>query len=541
MVTAVGMGLFFWAQALMLMLHWVPVVTPIRALDPWMRRGRHALHVLRHYIAIVVAILGQNLVLAFLHSDIARIGGLEGGDAFAKHAVAYFKYSQRLLRMAFLVAACIAGEKFVVQQMALHFHSNHQLERIRRNNFAARCLAKMLAFFGIRFGSSGFGLSSPLASAKSPGSASGGGSAKVRLQRLGGQQEVIHRNSLYTGGLEHSMLIEESAESVEDLFLLSKQELLVLAGRLWDAMTVQRGRIPLLTMADVVQILGDLDDSAERFMDLLQKSGESDAGNDSSVGLTRNVFLKGIGERVYDDRQGILTCLTANSFIIKRIDEIAVYLAAFLGIYLSLGQLFDSGWIPAAIAVAMTFLHTELSRFGGAVESVISSLIFVLFCHPFDVGDVIAVEGAWYKVITIELSECLMLALPSNQLTLVKNCNLCDSFIANPSRSSDTTEAFTVPLLGEKCTSAQIRKLESLVHDFTGVHEADFVARSTRIIGIRMISHEILNIDFEVCLRGNLAEGRPKDLRMNNLMQFIREDALKIVGNLELAPVNWDY
>ena len=468
---------------------------------------------LRRYMAMAVSLFCMSTVLYVLVVPDAPAAQtatttdkqIEAAVAAAGN-VGWQLIAARCFRAAFVIALAVLLEKACIQHIAAYFHSQHYRERVERNNFAMHALHQLKKALHIRVGTN--------FKAKPK-------DRRVSLIRASGAKEAIRRDSIYTGGLDKQL----GTDTDGNLTTLSTESIAVMANAMFDAMAGPAREN--LVFENFVGLLPKGDD-APRFFAFL----DTDANGD----ISRKEWLEGITKRIFDEREMIIASLTANSAVIQRIDRLMLVVALLLSVFYWL-PIFDASLLQSITAIVSTALTLSF-LFESFVGGTVVSILFLLLTHPFDVGDVIVVEGVWYTIVDINLMESVLCG-PTNQLTYVSNTWLAECAISNHRRSVNISETITLPV-DTHVSSSQILHLEKLIQQYTMEHDREFLGGTdVHIAGIKIISADIMNVEVEFKYKGSLNEGPSKDVRLVGLMRFIKEQAIVQAG-IRLAPVNWD-
>lgn len=480
---------------------------PTDILEP-LHEGAKQLLGLRRYIAGAVSMLAMTAVVVLV------LGGanvVDDEEAALKKIFESAEWTAKCFKALTIISIVILVEKAAVQRIAAFFHSSHYRERVEQNNFAMHVMHKLKDALNVTLAS--------ILGGEQPGRRE----RKVSVIRASGVHEAVHRDSLYTGGLEKKLI---SDVDEEDLSGLSNESILAIANAMFDAL-VGIGGSDEVTYENFAALLSKGDDAAQFFAFL-------DIDDNGSV--SRKEWTDGITRRIFDERDMIVASLTANSSVIERIDRLMLAIALGLSPFYWL-PVFDAS-LTESLFTFVSALYAASFLFESAVSGTAMSMMFLLFTHPFDVGDVIVVEGTWYSVVDIGLAETVLCG-PTNQLTYVSNLWLADSIISNYRRSTNTVDTLSLPI-DTHCRADQILLLESLVVKYMQDEAArEWIAKEARINNLRIVSADIMNVDMEVRYRGSLMEGVSKDERWSGLMRFVRDRAIKQT-DLKLAPFNWD-
>lgn len=512
--------------------------------DPILQLGMIRLHGLRHYISLTNSFLACAVTFRFL----APLMGVHISST----------WTHKLIYSAVILSVCLLVEKMLVQQLAASFHSHNYRDRAERLGFALRTLGRLKNLCGVRISSRWY---FPTGSSSAPNTPSGGGrdaevtrpvvsnrTRQVTIMRSSGKKVTIRRDSILTGGLDKWAVKDAEDYSLDDLAQLVPEAVASLSSALFEAL-VPKKTINDATGGEAEEVVLKEDDLHQAFkQNNLGKEEEtfdevkrfwSILDPDCREELTREEWCRAVEARIYADHDAMVQSMTANSAILLRVDQIGVVTAMAIGTYYLLPIIEDS--LLNGLTTSFVFVMPLVYMVKTGIQKVAESIMFTLVTHPFDIGDIIHIDGQGYTVVGMDLTQTLLLHGPSNQLTFVENEWLANSAIINTRRSSDTTESITIPFDTSKCSSESIRAFEAdLLEYLQDEAWRDFLGDKCHISGIKIISREIMQVDLHLVFRGNLFEGKGRDARFNGVMKWIREVGIPKHG-LALGPVNWDY
>ncbi|KAL0266005.1 UNVERIFIED_CONTAM: hypothetical protein PYX00_011722 [Menopon gallinae] len=181
---------------------------------------------------------------------------------------------------------------------------------------------------------------------------------------------------------------------------------------------------------------------------------------DSDDQITEEEFVQAYTE-VFKEKQHIENALNMRDESLLRI-KVIMYVFFLISLGFAIAWLWD---IPTDVGTSVTgmvaFLLPMNFIFGSVLSEMFESLIFSLFIRPFDIGDLITVDGKVYKVINFGL---LYSRLELNgKIITVPNFIIRKTFVANLMLSKYTEETYILKLDYNSCRD----KLDALKERIT--------------------------------------------------------------------------
>ncbi|GAQ90635.1 mechanosensitive channel of small conductance [Klebsormidium nitens] len=167
--------------------------------------------------------------------------------------------------------------------------------------------------------------------------------------------------------------------------------------------------------------------------------------------------------QAFESEEGVVTCESFENWLINVVRErkaLALTLSDTKTAIRSLSRLLD--WVVGVIVVLMCLfvLNVNVQKllvvtsgsflaslfvFGNTCKTVFESIIFLFVTHPFDVSDIIRVDGQTYVVEEMQLLSTILLAA-DNSKVYYSNNQLALKVISNYYRSPDQIELIDLAL-----------------------------------------------------------------------------------------------
>ncbi|KAK9786905.1 hypothetical protein WJX73_008469, partial [Symbiochloris irregularis] len=209
----------------------------------------------------------------------------------------------------------------------------------------------------------------------------------------------------------------------------SKREALTLAHYIfWNVIPDYRGRF--ICLADVERLL-----SQEQAAAAL-KALDIDNDGKVSLGDMREAVLA-----IYKSRKNLALTLQDSKTVIAKLELIfgtVLHVLAFF-VYLIIFQVDINKVYVTLSSIILAFAFV----FGNNIRNLYESVIFLFVVHPYDVGDVLLIDGVWHQVEEIALTVTMVTRWDGVKLWF-PNVKLASGEVANVSRSNNRWEGFKV-------------------------------------------------------------------------------------------------
>lgn len=239
--------------------------------------------------------------------------------------------------------------------------------------------------------------------------------------------------------------------------------------------------------------------------------------------LTRSI------NALYEENEILARGLSDQAQIIMKLDGLLLFFCWMLIIILILGvfQVSLQGFIAAMGGIFALVLLVST----GTMKTAFESIIFVIFTHPFDVGDQIIIRGEILTVKEVGLWTSTFSG-PGNRLTYIANSRLRTEMIINTRRSPFQKETLTVHVL-PSTSSESFKNLDKLLAGFLKRNSKDFLPKAT-LSDFTILDKDNMRLRITVAHRGNFQNLDLKGARTRSFYLYLKE-ALKEC-NIALSP-----
>lgn len=247
---------------------------------------------------------------------------------------------------------------------------------------------------------------------------------------------------------------------------------------------------------------------AARFFNLMDRDGNGD--------LTLRELTESI-QSMYVERDLLSQSLTASDDLVSRLDLLGIVLVvAITGVFCL--PIFNVSVALSIFSLASTVMTAKIV-FDSTLSLLFTTIVFIFVSHPFDVGDVVLLDGQKFVVRGISWWHSSFYG-DGDCLVYLSNALLNDKAIVNFRRSGPQGEEIDIDLHMDT-TKEQLNALEESLSQFVARHPRDFVSPvSLRIKHIN--NAESFRITLDLGHRGNFQAGGIKNTRTNMFMEELR-------------------
>jgi small-conductance mechanosensitive channel len=248
--------------------------------------------------------------------------------------------------------------------------------------------------------------------------------------------------------------------------------------------------------------------------------------------------------QAFESEEGIVTCESFENWLVNVVRErkaLSLTLSDTKTAIRSLSRLLD--WVVGCIIVLMSFFVFNINVqkllvvtsgsflasifvFGNMCKTVFESIVFLFVSYPFDVSDIIKVDGQTYVVEEMQLLSTIVLAA-DNSKVYFNNNQLALKVISNYYRSPDQIELIDLAL-GWGTPSNKIDDIRACVLRFLQANPKQWHPKVT--LNMRIFEAEKLHFTFMVQHRVNFQQLDVRLANKNRLMTTV----MKALSELEL-------
>ena len=200
----------------------------------------------------------------------------------------------------------------------------------------------------------------------------------------------------------------------------------------------------------------------EKYFEMLDPEAHGD--------LRRSEFSLAV-RHFFEERDALSRTVTDQTRIINKVDRLLLVFFVFI-------------WIIAAMIVFNVSATTALATIGSAgvaftfvfssaARTAFESIVFVIFTHPFDVGDKVLIKNEIYIVKELGLWSSTFYG-PGRRITYITNSVLRTQMIVNVRRSPLQNEVISIKI-HPLTSSDHLQALEKRLNEFIKANTRDYV------------------------------------------------------------------
>lgn len=297
----------------------------------------------------------------------------------------------------------------------------------------------------------------------------------------------------------------------------------------WDGMQtdvlifrgLNRAGASVITVADVAEHMGLAD--AETYFDLLDLDNTKEL-NQAQVTRALKFF--------YEEQDGLRAAMLDQQKIIGKLDRLFMFfIATFIFVICMAIFHVSIQTILAALGGLGGFLFFMSE---GALKTAFESIIYVIFTHPFDVGDHVVIKGEGHTVKELGLWACTFEG-PGNRITYISNARLRSEAIINTRRSPAQAETIRINIL-PTTSNEKLQQLEANLLEFVKKNHRDYMPKLA-FPNVSIIDQETMRLDIQLTHRGNFQDTELKNKRTTSFILYLKETMQQM--DIKVSPPKW--
>lgn len=231
---------------------------------------------------------------------------------------------------------------------------------------------------------------------------------------------------------------------------------------------------------------------------------------------------------IYEERRQLKEAFLDSDRMIGRLDKLSVAFCLFITLMIAVG-LFGLG-ITNQVLVQANLLVIMKFFFQDTFSKAFRCLIFVFFQHTIDVGDIVYVSGAEYRVKEIGLWDTILEGL-DKRLVYFSNTSLANGRICNFTRSPPQSLEFSMAL-HSSTTKEQLAKMEARINKFIIENPREYLPDDCYVKNIVLANSETMTFQLQYTQRSNF---NVRGVMLKRHRQFT--DELHVI--LDDLKINW--
>lgn len=244
--------------------------------------------------------------------------------------------------------------------------------------------------------------------------------------------------------------------------------------------------------------------------------------------LNRAQFLEAV-ERLYEEQAAIDRTFLDQCCIIDKLNSLLMVIVGLVSFFAAM--LVMDMPVRFLLTVVIAIVGSTAYIVHGMAKSAFDSIVFIIFTHPFDYGDLVIIGEHTYRVQELGLWTSAYNST-GGQLVYIANKTLINTPIVNLRRSPVMDESVQLMVL-PSTSAAKIKELEALMVAWLKENEREYVPKLT-ITGFRITDREHMQLKLSICHRANFQDMERKNMRARKYMLQLKE--LIAALGIELSP-----
>lgn len=291
------------------------------------------------------------------------------------------------------------------------------------------------------------------------------------------------------------------------------------------------GSAGFLRQSDLEKIFGDED--ARKALELLadkksteEKSQVENTSQSASVTVNREILRKSI-QAINQDRWDLVRALNTHANIIKKLDRVMLgfifsvllYFSPVLGYQLDQSNIFNFGVTLAPLVISFT------EFFGDPLKRICEAIIYIVTCHPYDVGDRVSIDGIDFFVQKIGLVSTTFKRF-DGFMVWYPNYVLARKALCNIRRTGHQAQRLEIHV-DASTPMERLQLLSSSVSEFIRNDTKDFEAVIAAYFDMQLVENRIVLV-FLLRHRFNFQDAAQRAERQNRFLLFLKGKVEKL-------------
>ena len=231
------------------------------------------------------------------------------------------------------------------------------------------------------------------------------------------------------------------------------------------------------------------------------------------------------------ERRELIEALSTHASLIRKFDRVMLgVLTTFILYFLTL-PIFEVNTkemfkFSVGISLAPTIAAFSLS-FGESIKSIGAAIIYIVTCHPYDIGDRVSIDGADFFVERIGLIATVFRRYDGFAVW-IPNYVLAQKELANIRRSGKQSQCLEIQLSADSTPLNKINELTDRVRGFIRHEQKDFDAVVSSHVRLDPATNR-----FAICFllkhKFNFQDGPKRADRQNKFLIFVKE-TMQLLG-----------
>ncbi|KAK4686237.1 mechanosensitive ion channel protein 4/5/6/7/8/9/10, partial [Tremellales sp. Uapishka_1] len=416
-----------------------------------------------------------------------------------------------LLFGLFLCSLVLAGEKLLIQLIAMQFHKDSYEDRLRDQKFQIKCLTTL--YINSRDIP---GRSDTMTDADSKRTKGSHIPRMAMRKAMRGLRSVAANTTTALGNVAsemagQSVLQTNSPANRVTAALNSAAKSKALARRLFYSF--RQGGDDHLVLADVVRFFPDLETAQAAFTVL-----DIDENGDATRDEIETAVLG-----VHRERLSLEASMRDLDGAVRRLDDIFMVLVLVVVILIMAAMVTTK--LTTLVTSAGTFILGLSWLIGSTMQEILLACIFLFVKHPFDVGDRVDIDGNSYTVARMQLMSTSFKRTDGKYVWIGNNI-LASKVIENVRRSGPTHETFMFEVAFDTSFEA-LQTLRSVMLNFCKENSRDFLPIFDVLVD-DIPAQGKMNLKADIKYKSNWQQGALKVQRRNKWICALKMTMLEL-------------
>ena len=266
------------------------------------------------------------------------------------------------------------------------------------------------------------------------------------------------------------------------------------------------------------------EEEARKVQNLLTGDKKSES---KAVHVVNKETLKKSIQSIHQDRWDLMQSLNTHASIVKKLDKVMLgfilavilYFSPMMGYELDKSNVLNFGATLAPLILSFTEL------FGDPLKRICEAIIYIVTCHPYDVGDRVSIDGVDFFVQKIGLVSTMFKRFDGFAVW-IPNYVLAKKALCNIRRTSSQGQRLEIHV-DSRVSLEKVQLLSNSIKDFIRNDTKDFEAVVTSFFDLQQIQNRLVLV-FLLRHRFNFQDGIQRAERQNRFLLFLKDQVDKL-------------
>jgi small-conductance mechanosensitive channel len=266
------------------------------------------------------------------------------------------------------------------------------------------------------------------------------------------------------------------------------------------------------------------DEDARKVQNLLAGDKKSES---TAVHVVNRETLKKSIQYIHQDRWDLMQALNTHASIVRKLDKVMLgfifavilYFSPMMGYELDKSNVLNFGAALAPLILSFTEL------FGDPLKRIAEAIIYIVTCHPYDVGDRVSIDGVDFFVQKIGLVSTMFKRFDGFAVW-IPNYVLAKKALCNIRRTSSQGQRLEIHV-DSRVPIEKIQLLSNSIKEFIRNDTKDFEAVTASFFDLQQLQNRLVLV-FLLRHRFNFQDGIQRAERQNRFLLFLKDQVDKL-------------